>query len=125
MMKKWLFFLCLCGCSPTTSQDIRLEGEAQTRKLAWELKQIETKEQLQEALPKIKKKYNQIAALLLEARELKQQFGQDFSTEEPSLASEELFVELARLYEVPGARELLESAQGEAIRKLDTHKKTR
>lgn len=107
----WIF-LSLCSCGPSSFADLRYEGEAQTRKLAEELRTIETKEDLQKAVPKLRKRFNKIGDLLIEAR--------GFSKEEmePSFASEQLFAELARLYEMPGGRELIESAQGEAIQKL-------
>lgn len=123
-MKKWFFFLCLWGCSPASMQDVRWEAEAETRKLAWELKRVETKEQLQEALPRIKKRYNKIAVLLLETRHLQGQEDLHISSVESSVASEELFMELARLYEIPGARDLIELAQNEAIRKLDSSRRS-
>lgn len=108
------FWICLflVSCGPSTLADLRDEGEVQTRKLALELRAIDTKEDLQRAIPRLKKRFNKIADLLLEAR--------NFSKEEsePSYASEELFVELARLYEMQGGRELIEGAQMDAIRRL-------
>ncbi len=112
-MRNWLIFLLLASCSPSSIDDLRCEGEAETRKLAILLKTIDTKEELVRALPRIKKRYNKLADLLLLARNFQEKGG------ESSLASEELFAELARLYEMPGGKELIESAQSEAIRKLD------
>ncbi|HSX26798.1 MAG TPA: hypothetical protein VLE89_07320 [Chlamydiales bacterium] len=105
-------WLGVSGCAPSTLGDLRLEGEAETRKLAMELKAIDTKEELSRAVPRLKRRYNRLADLLLEARKFEEKGG------EPSLASEELFAELARLYEIPGGRELVESAQEEAVRRL-------
>ncbi len=102
----------LISCGPSSIEDLRYEGEAQTRKLARDLRAIETKEELQKAVPKLKKRFNQIADLLVEARSFPKEEG------EPSAASEELFAELARLYEWPGGRELIESAQTEAVHRL-------
>lgn len=110
-----LFILLVLGaCSPSSLADLRWEGEAETLKLAKELRHIETKEDLQKALPRLKKRFVRIADLLIQVRR--------FSPEEipdPSLASEELFRELARIYEIPGGREGIESAQTEAIHKLN------
>lgn len=105
-----LIFLASCG--PASLADLRYEGEAQTRKLAAELRTIESKEDLQKAIPKLKKRFNKIGELLIEAR------GFPKEESEPSFASEQLFAELARLYEMPGGRELIESAQTEAIHQL-------
>lgn len=112
MRKIILIAFLLFGCSPSTFQDLRIEAEAETRRLAQELKAIETKEDLVRAIPRLKKRYSRLADLLIEARKY-QEKG------EPSLASEELFIELARLYELPGGRELIESAQTAAIRRLE------
>lgn len=102
--------LLLTGCS--SFEDLRLQGEAETQKLARELKAIETKEDLQRTIPRLKKRFNKMADLVIEAR--------SFSKEDtkPSLASEELFIELARLYEMPGGRELIETAQMDAVLRL-------
>lgn len=108
----------LVGCAPATFQDLRCEGEAETRKLATELKAIESKEELYKSLPRLKKRYNKIADLLIEARKFEEREN------EPSAASEELFAELARLYEIPGGREAIESCQSEAVRRLD-HRRER
>ncbi len=79
------------------------------------MKALDTKEELAAAIPRIKKRYNRIASVLAEARKFK-----DGMDEEPSFASEELFAELARLYEIPGGRELIETAQTEAISRLES-----
>lgn len=107
----WIF-LFLASCGPATLADLRYEGEAQTKKLAEELRAIETKEELQKAVPVLRKRFNKIADILIEAR------GFQKEEAEPSLASEQLFAELARLYEIPGGREWIESAQLEAVQKL-------
>ncbi len=113
MLVRILFLLLLAGCSPSSLEDLRYEGEAQTKKLAAELRSIENKEQLQKAVPRLKKRFVKMAEVLVEAR----QFPKEEA--EPSMASEELFAELARLYEMPGGRELIELAQSEAIQKLE------
>lgn len=110
--KKLLFLLFLASCGPSTLADLRCEGEAQTKKLAQELSLIETKEDLQKALPKLRKRFNKMADLLIQARAFPKEEG------DPSFASEQLFAGLARLYEMPGGRELIESAQSEAVQKL-------
>ena len=113
---KWLLLiplLFLCSCSPATLADLRCQGEAETRRLAKELRGIESVEELQRALPKLKKRFNRIADLLQEARKFPLP-----SEGEPTEASEELFIELARLYELPGGREWVEKAEEEAMARL-------
>jgi hypothetical protein len=100
-----------CG-GPTTLSEVRYEGEAETKKLAEELRNLETKEDVLKAIPVLKKRFHKIADLLVIAKA----FPKEES--EPSFASEQLFAELARLYEIPGCKELIESAQIEAARKI-------
>lgn len=119
-MRKILFLLqafFLAACSPATLEDLASQGEAETRLLAEELHRIETKEELKRRLPRLRKRYNRIAKLLIDLRK--------FSNPppvEPTLASEKLFIELARLYEIPGAREIIESAESEAVHRLSVAK---
>ena len=105
----WIF---LASCTPATLADLRAEGEAETKKLAAELREIENKEELQKAVPRLRKQFLKLANLLIEARGYPQEEGA------PTLASEELFIELARLYEMPGGRDLIESAEREAVEHL-------
>jgi nitric oxide reductase activation protein len=96
-------------------EDLRAEGDSEVTKLTEILREVETKEDLQAKLPKIKKEYHRIAQLVLEVRQI-QEKSPEFL--EPSQAGDELFAELARLYEMPGCRELIELAQNDAIQKL-------
>ncbi|MBX7067693.1 MAG: hypothetical protein K1X28_10745 [Parachlamydiales bacterium] len=107
-----LVFLASCG--PSTFDDLRFEGEAQTRLLAKELRSIESKEDLQKAIPRLRKRFNKIADLLIEAKKVPCQEG------DGSLASEELFAELARIYEMPGGREAIELAESQAVQRLQS-----
>lgn len=114
------FLCCMAGCSPSNMQEIRCEGEEAVRKLVAELKNIESREDLEKSMNNLKKHFNRIADLLICAR--------SFCEEEdspPELASgEALFIELARIYEIAGGRALVEEAQGEAMRRLiPRHKK--
>lgn len=107
-----IFFV---SCAPATYDDLRCEGEAQTRKLAESLQAIETVEDLQKAVPRLRKKFNKIADLLCEVK-----YFSSIETQ-PSFASEQLFAELARLYEMPGGRELIETAQNQAVQRLQAN----
>ena len=103
----------LFSCGPNSLEEVRIEGESETRKLAQELRSIENKEDLQKALPRLRKRFNKLADILA--------LAQNYSAEDtpPTLASEELFIELARIYEMPGGRVLVETAQAEAIKRLE------
>ena len=111
--KFFLLGLCVVGCAPSSLQDLRCEAEGEMRKLALDLRSIETKEDLQRRSSRLKKRFDRIGYFLLEARKFPDTaLGASFE-------AEALFVELARLYEIAGAREIIEQLQEEAVRRLD------
>src|SRR5271156_4519178 len=112
-MKILFVLLFLAGCAPTTLEELRCQGEAEMKKITADLRKIESKEDVQKASKRLNRRFNQIAELLIATRK--------FSTDaaEPSPAGEELFAELARIYEIPGAREAIEAAQSEAVHAMD------
>jgi hypothetical protein len=114
---KIVYFLAILvvACGSPSVKDLRAEGEIETRKLACLLSEIKTKDQLRKKISKIQNSYAKIADLMIQLRNLPDDLARD---SEPTAASDELFVELARLYEMPGCRRLLESAQEEAIERL-------
>lgn len=110
-----IIFFLLFSCSPASLSELRSEADAEIKKLTLELSAIENKEQLLEALPKLKKRFNKIAHLLVLVRKF------EVAEREPSEESEKLFAEMARLYsEIPGGKELIETAQKEALRILSS-----
>ena len=110
---KYFFLLLLTACGPMTQDDLSSEASTQCTKLTQILREIDNKDDLIKNLPKIKKRYDKIADLVIQVREIP-----DKTEKEPSGASDDLFVELARLYEIPGCRELIESVQMDAIHRL-------
>lgn len=114
-----IFLFFFVGCSPANLKDLRCEGEAEMKKLTAELKKIESKEDVQKASKKLKKRFNRIADLLIETRKFSSPNDESI---EPVPAGEELFAELARIYEIPGARAAIETAQSEAVHRLDRSK---
>ncbi len=107
----------LCACAPSSVEDFRCEGEALSQGLASEMRHIQTREDLRCEMPRLRKKFLKLSELLLAAREFRANHP-EIEVQAPSFASDELFAELARLYELPGGRELIESAQCEAIERL-------
>ena len=115
-MKKILMaVILLTSCGPMSMEDLRAQADAEVSKLTEVLREVDTKDDLQNNLPKIKKGFNKIAELVLQVRAIP-----DKSPEflEPSQVGDELFAELARLYEMPGGRDLIETAQNDAIHRL-------
>ena len=122
-IKKALFgaLLIFTGCAPSTIEEYRREGEAICRSFTHELQKIESREDLVRASPKIKQHYEQIAQIVIEAQNFKNEHSGEavdpfHSTD--MLASEELMMELKRIYRMEGGKELMENAQKEALFRL-------
>lgn len=105
----------MSACAPTSAESLYLEGESAALALRDEMRCIHSRDELQAAIPKLRRKYLRLARLALAARELAAQGEKPLP---PSRASDELFAEIARLYELPGGRELLALAQAESLKLL-------
>jgi hypothetical protein len=113
-MKKRIFlsvFLIFFACS--SSENGYEKGRICMQKLTEELKQIDTLEQLEAAIPHLKKRFNEIADVLIEIQK-----SPNTSFKPSTEVGDELFAQLARLYEIPGGKQLIERAQIDAIQKL-------
>jgi hypothetical protein len=128
-MKSLLFpclLLILFGCSPSSLEDFRHEGESRTRSLVRDLQKIDSQELLLNAEPVLKKHFEKLVDLMIEARQfhLKNADLEPLETEEGtfSLALKE---ELRRIYAIEGGREVIERAQQEALVRLDAYERTR
>lgn len=118
-MKKWLIALCfLTSCALSSEANFRIQAAKSVKEIAAILSRVETHEELQAAVPRLKKKFNKLASLLMEIRAFRERKPDCPFSGEPLEGSEILFAELARLYEIPGCREIVEQAQVEAVYKL-------
>ena len=112
-----VILLLLCSCGPRSPEDTRSRGENLTRKLIKECRQIHTRRDLQEHLPKLRVLYEAIADLLVRAE--KNLGTQQLSPRDiDQKLNEELRAELIRIYQIEGARELIEKAQQGALTKI-------
>ncbi|MBY0528682.1 MAG: hypothetical protein K2P51_00650 [Rhabdochlamydiaceae bacterium] len=118
--------LLLFGCAPNSLDDFRHEGESRTRALIYDLQQINSREVLMRAEPNLKKHFEKLVDLMIEARQfqLKNPDLELLETEERtfSLALKE---ELRRIYRIEGGREVMERAQQEALVRLDAYERAR
>jgi hypothetical protein len=125
-----LTFLLICllfsfGCSPGSLDDYQKEGESVCRTLTNELKDIETRDDLVKALPKLKKRFHHLVDVVIEARTFQEGHPEEKNdlSFDSHQASEALKSELKRIYQIEGGRELVENAQREALIRLDTFEK--
>ncbi|HSW72590.1 MAG TPA: hypothetical protein VLG44_04195 [Chlamydiales bacterium] len=111
-----LLLILILGCSPSSQEELRSEGEEVCRAFIQELQKIHTKEEALKHYSSIEKKYRKIASLMADLREMQEWEGES-EVDRNSELSNKLFLELARLYEIPGIREILEKAQLDGINK--------
>jgi hypothetical protein len=114
--------LLLCSCSPNSSEEFQREGETHCSMLAADLQKIENREQLLLAEPVLKKHFERLIDLMIEAKQFQQKRFEDIPTEIPceeNAAEASLENELRRIYAIEGGREIVERAQQEALVRLD------
>lgn len=127
MKLKISLLLCLAGCSPQTLEDFHHEGQGLTKTLIEDLKPIQCREELEEALPLLRKRFEAFVDLMIEASEFQakrpgeyfEELGFSYSLDD------ELLEEMKRIYELEKGRELIEKAQREPLLRLDSYKRKR
>jgi hypothetical protein len=117
----------LCGCSPNSSLEFKREGEVQCRLFARDLKKIENRQQLLAAEPQIKKHFESLIHLMIQARAFQQKHPDAPATELPYEGERSMTAgleeELRRIYAIEGGREVVERAQREALVRLDAYER--
>lgn len=107
-------------------EDFQHEGESICRDIAKELKNIQTREELVKAAPKLKTQFNKLVDLMMEARAFQQESEEVFDPMRAvSDAGDLLLVELKRIYKLEAGRETIEKAQKEALLRLDAFERKR
>lgn len=126
-----LSLLCLClvsSCGPRSVEDYREEGQGVIRTLTATLKEIYTREQLLQEAPKIKKIFNRLVSVIIDAQQFRDRHPDDdvpdFSRND-LMVSGELRAELLRIYQIEGGMEIMEQCQDEALTRLDAFEKQR
>lgn len=123
-------FVCLLvsGCAPTSLDDYRHEGEAVGREILIDLQKIHTRDDLVQGEMRLKKKFEKLVSLILDARIFILDHP-DLESFTPSAidmeVSQLLKIEMERIYSIEGGREIIEKAQREAMLRLDGFEKAR
>lgn len=118
-MKKggfWVFILMfLSACAGSPEKEFRFRGEKMIREINQLLEGAENHEELQAVSPRLRKQFRKLAYLLLDVRSFREKNPDASFPIEILEESEILFVHLARLYEIPGCREIMERSQADAV----------
>ncbi len=123
--KKYIIFFCLllsclASCSPNRPEDFHAEGRSLARKLSDELKTIESIDDLEKNQAELKKSFNQLVDLMIEARKYQLAHPDaEWIDNGADEKQEELIDQLRTIYALPGGREKIEDLQREALLKLD------
>jgi hypothetical protein len=91
-----------------------------------DLEKIENRQQLLLAEPQLKKHFEALITLMIEAREFQQKHLDDVAIESPyeeGSVDLQLEEELRRIYSIEGGREVVERAQHEALIRLDAYER--
>ncbi|MCC6127617.1 MAG: hypothetical protein IT584_00225 [Chlamydiae bacterium] len=114
--KSWsLVLLFLCSCMASPQEEFRSRGKKIVKELVQVLQNVENHEELQAAREPLKKLYKKLASLLVEIQSFQETRPEVVFSSRELEGSEDLFIHLARLYEIPGCREIMERSQGDAV----------
>ena len=88
-MRYLIFMVLLCGCNPSSLEDFQHEGEALCRSIVADVQDINNREDLAKASPKLKKRFNNLVDLMIEARTYSQAHPEECALP-PTTSSEQL-----------------------------------
>lgn len=122
MIPFFLFLiLLLSGCGPRSMDDFEEEGEAVMRTLIQELQAIRTREQLIASTGRLKRLFDRLADIMIAAVEYRRAHP-EISTNEFAGPNHELSdllrIELNRLYQMEGGRQIIEKCEENALHRL-------
>lgn len=122
-MRSLLFLISLLllgSCAPSSLTDFQKEGEALSKQIAQDLREIDSREELIRAVPLLKKRLNALVDLMIAARKFQSEHPEECLPEtEEYVASEDLLKELKRIYRIEGGREIIEAVEREPLFRLD------
>jgi len=132
-MRIHLIFTCFLGCilfscSPSSLEDFHFEGESVTREIIEELEMIQTREDLALHEQSLKKKFEKLVAIIIQARQYQIDYPEEALSHQllqESEISAKLMQEIQRVYQIEGGRESVERAQREPMLRLDGFEKIR
>ena len=118
-----LLSLALVSCSPDSLDDYHREGEATTKQLVKELRQVHSREDLIVAEPHLRELFSDLVATALAAEEYRAAHPRARPSRRENQWSGRLQKEMLRIYnDIDDAREIVESSQSDAINILDSKK---
>ncbi len=116
----FFLFIFLISCGPRSLDDFQEEGEGVIRSLVQELKSIHKRDQLLAACPKLQRYFDRLAMIMIEAEEYQKKHGEKENGQNQlnHELSDQLRVELNRIYEIEGGRQIMEKCQEKGLHLL-------
>lgn len=106
--------VCLTSCSANGLEDVQEEAHTVMKQMTELLSRVETREELLKKKSDLKKYYDQMAKILIEANHF-----DDAEEDKIFLSSSKgLLAALAKVYEIDGCKEIIEQCQVTALRTL-------
>jgi hypothetical protein len=122
----YLIILFLTSCGPKSLEDFREEGRGVTRSLIQELQVIQTRQELLQVQSRLQKLFDNLVTIMTNGREFQEKYSKQESlelTKEDHEISEELRIQLQRIYYIDGGKEIIEKCQEQALQRLDAFEK--
>lgn len=119
-----LLFAALGACQPNSPDDFYNEGTSIVKSLILDLREVNSKEELQELSPRIKKKMHKLSSLMIMTAKYHKKHPSEAQREflhSDRLYSDMLLDEFKRLYTIEGCQEIMEVLQRDALHKLDAY----
>lgn len=128
-MSRLFFFIMLVfltACGSRSLDDFREEGEGITRSLIKELESIRNRQELLQAAPRLQKRFDSLVDVMIRSKEYKEKYSKidllDLPKKDHEL-SDQLRVELNRIYNMEGGRKIIEKCQEVSLHRLDAFEK--
>lgn len=129
-IKKFFLILCLLmvatSCGSRSLDDFQEEGEGVIRSLIQELKTIHTREELLAAQASLQRQFDRLVSIIIAAEEFNFSYpdqNKEEVTQSNHDVSDQLRIELNRLYRLEGGRQIIEKCQQKALYRLDAFQK--
>jgi hypothetical protein len=120
MKRRFLFFgLFLLLMTACQKGNFHREGEKISTKLAQELEEVQTLQQLLSREQKIQTKMNTLIDLMIQAKKYEKKHGKPLPQKGNHKASDSLKTQLERIYAIDGCQEVFEKWQKEGLSRLD------
>jgi len=115
----------LAACTHQSLDEFREEGETVNRQLVLELQKIRGRDDLLEHQGNLQSLFNQLVDIVIRAEEFKDTHPNASMPETSTSTADQLRIELNRILNMEGGREVLEKSQEEALNRLDAFERQR